>query len=191
MEFPLCYGAIDGKHIKIIGNKHYGSLNFNYKKDHSIVLMALVDHDCCFTSINVGAHGSTSDGGVFKNCSIYHKLESNTLIPDGGIIVGDAAFPLKTYLMKLYPGTNLSLKEKIYNYRLSRARRIVENSFGILVNRFRIFEKAISTKLETVDYILYAACSIHNWLRKKSGSYITTSCVDREDTTNYTLIDGD
>lgn len=119
------------------------------------------------------------------------KLESNTFIAQGGVIVGDAAFSLKQYLMTPYPGKKLNFEEKIYNYRLSRARRIVENAFGILVNRFRIFEKAISTKLGTVDDVIYAACSLHNWLRKKSSSYIIIGNVDREDTSNFTLLDGD
>ncbi|CAF4773929.1 unnamed protein product [Pieris macdunnoughi] len=74
-NFPLCYGALDGKHINITGSKEYGSVNFNYKKDNSIVLMALVDHDYCFTYINVGANGSASDGGILKNCSIYSLIE--------------------------------------------------------------------------------------------------------------------
>ncbi|XP_034837923.1 protein ALP1-like isoform X1 [Maniola jurtina] len=189
-NFPLCYGAIDGKHIKITGSKEYGSVNFNYKKDNSIVLMALVDHDYCFTYINVGANGSASDGGIFKNCSIYNQLETSGFIPEGGVIVADAAFPLKTYMMKPYPGPNLSFEEKIFNYRLSRARRIVENAFGILANRFRVFEKAISTKIDTVDHIVFAACSLHNWLRKKSSAYLTTCSVDRDDIDTHSLIEG-
>lgn len=62
--------------------------------------MALVDHDYCFTYINVGANGSASDGGIFKNCSIFTELENGSFIPENGVIVADAAFPLKTYLMK-------------------------------------------------------------------------------------------
>lgn len=93
----------------------------------------------------------------------------------------DAAFTLKTYLMKPYPGVNPSAEEKVFNYRLSPARRIVETTFGILISRFRIFEKAIPTNLDRVDAIVLAACALHNWLRKKSKSYITSTCVDRED----------
>ena len=103
------------------------------------------------------------------------------MLPESGVIVGDAAFPLKTYLMKPYPGDNLSVDAKIFNYRLSRARRIVENAFGILVSRFRVFEKPIPTKLDTVDAMVCATCALHNWLRKKSKSYITAACIDRED----------
>nr|CAI5817213.1 unnamed protein product [Callosobruchus analis] len=179
-NFPSCYGAIDGKHVNIKAPPKSGSEFYNYKKTNSIVLMAIADHNYCFTYIDVGANGSASDGGVFKNSSIYRRLEDG-LLPMDGIIVGDAAFPLKSYLLKPYPGSQLSTSEKIFNYRLSRARRIVENAFGILVSRFRVFENAIPTSLNTVDAIVCASCALHNWLRKNSYSYITPTCVDRED----------
>ncbi|CAF4947278.1 unnamed protein product [Pieris macdunnoughi] len=179
-NFPSCYGAIDGKHIIIKAPPNSGSEFYNYKKTNSTVLLALVDHDYCFSYIDVGANGNASDGGVFKNSSLYRRLEDG-LLPTNGVIVGDAAFPLKNYLLKPYPGTQLSTAEKVFNYRLSRTRRISENAFGILVSRFRVFEKAIPTHLDTVDAIVCAACALHNWLRKRSSSYITSNCVDRED----------
>lgn len=55
--------------------------------------MAIVDHDYCFRYINVGTNGRNSDGGIFRNCSIYQKLENNNILPDGGFFVGDDAFP--------------------------------------------------------------------------------------------------
>lgn len=103
--------------------------------------------------------------------------------------MADAAFPLKPYLMKPYRITP-TRRDKIFNYRLSRARRIVENAFGILVTRFRVLMNAIDMTPKKVDRITLAACALHNWLRKTSDMCITQRCVDFEDTQQGIVVPG-
>ena len=52
-------------------------------------------------------------------------------------LLGDDILLLKKCLIKPYPGRNFSEEQKIYNYRLSRARRVIENAFIILAARWR------------------------------------------------------
>jgi hypothetical protein len=136
-NFPGCHGAIDGIHVLIQAPSQCGILKLQGT--------ALVYHDYCFQYINTGANGRNSDGGIFRKCLLYQELENN-MLPHGGFLVGDDAFPLKTYLLKPYSHRTLTCEQKIFNYRLSRARRIVENLFGILISQFRIFQKPISTR---------------------------------------------
>ena len=142
-----------------------GSKYYNYKGFNSIVLMAVADYKYCFSYFKVGEKRSESDGRVCQNCSPLVLLE-NGLLPTGSFLVGDDAFPLKPYLMKAYKNYNRPLmqEESIFNYGLSRARRIIENVFGILVSRFRFLDRKMAVKLETVNKPVSAACTLHNWL---------------------------
>ncbi|KAK3884288.1 hypothetical protein Pcinc_011453 [Petrolisthes cinctipes] len=79
--------------------------------------------------------------------------------------VEDDAFALRSWMMKPYPERNLSKPERIYNYRLYRARRVVENDFGMLANRFRVFHSTINLMHDRVEAVVMAACVLHNVLR--------------------------
>ena len=152
MELPTCcIGAIDGKHISIQQPSSTGSEFFNYKHFFSVILLALVDANYRFIYVDIGAAGRAGDSEVFGESTLKKALSSNNLnLPPPksiqGIsqkidynIVGDDAFPMATNLMKPYPYRNLEKGKCIFNYRLSRARRVVENAFGILSNRWRVF----------------------------------------------------
>ncbi|GFX36162.1 protein ALP1-like [Trichonephila clavipes] len=182
-NFPRCCGAIDGKHVLIKRPPGSGSVYYNYKKTYSIILFPMVDADYCFTYVDVGGNGRANDSAVFRNSSLNIAMENKAIgFPEDHVIIGDDAFPLRPDLMKPFSKHGLSDEEKIFNYRTSRARRVSENAFGILAWRFRVFSKAIELKPDTIDRVILAACSLHNWLRKTSpGHYMPQNALDRED----------
>jgi len=99
------------------------------------------------------------------------------------MIVDDDAFPLKPYLMKPYPNRNLGITQRVFNYRLSRVRRIVENVFGILTSRFSVFQKTNALEPDKDEKVVLAACVLHNFLRSKPSSmniYSPPDYIDRE-----------
>ncbi|XP_024876786.1 protein ALP1-like [Temnothorax curvispinosus] len=183
-NFPNCVGAVDGKHIHIQAPPNSGSLYYNYKKTFSIVLMAACDQNYKFTLVDVGAYGSNNnDAGVFSRSEFEKALHNQGLdLPQGVaklpgsetetpcFFVGDDAFQLTRNMMKPYAGRNLSQIQKIFNYRLSRARRTIENAFGILASRWRVFRKPICMNPVTVDKIVMACVCLHNFLKTENDA---------------------
>ncbi|OXA55232.1 protein ALP1-like [Folsomia candida] len=177
-NYPNACGAMDGKHVRIRAPAFSGSNNYNYKNFYSIVLLAIVGPDYQFTAVDIGSSGSQSDGGVFARSPLGASFESGTLglpppkavgeklLPH--VILSDDAFSLKPNLMKPYPGKFLPANQRIFNYRMSRARMTVENSFGILSARWRIFHVPIQADIELVKLIVRAAVILHNFLISKN-----------------------
>lgn len=84
------------------------------------------------------------------------------------VLVGDEAFALTSFMMRPYPrANNLNLQKKVFNYRLSRARRIVECAFGIFTARWRIFRRPLSTNIHNAISIVKATVCLHNFLMQK------------------------
>jgi len=179
-NFPHCCGALDGKHVAIRKPPHSGSVFYNYKGFFSIVLLALVGPDYRFLYINVGSQGSASDAQIYNRSNLKEALITNSIgFPEAEIlpkddqdpmpyfIVADDAFALATYLMKPFSRRGLDLDEMVFNYRLCRARRISENAFGILANRFQVLLTTMAQRPETVKLIVETCCILHNLMRER------------------------
>ena len=121
-NLPHCLGAIDGKHVLIQAPANTGSSLYNYKGTFSSNLMVVSDTQCRFLSVDVGEAGRHSDGGVFSSSEFGHALLNNKLpllqpedLPSISqfpfYFVGDKVFPLKTNLLRPYPGRNLTEKK--------------------------------------------------------------------------------
>nr|CAI5831532.1 unnamed protein product [Callosobruchus analis] len=100
-NFPNCIGALDGKHVRLVKPDHSGSQFYNYKNYCSLVLLGAADANYCFITIDVGAYGKSAD-------------------------VADEAFAMSANVMRPYAKKDLDNKKRIFNYRLSRARRLIE-----------------------------------------------------------------
>ncbi|KAM4019366.1 uncharacterized protein ACNLHF_000069 [Anomaloglossus baeobatrachus] len=183
-QFPNCGGALDGKHVRITQPTNSGSYFYNYKGYFSVIMMALVNANYEFINVDVGMNGRVSDGGVLEHTMFGEHLQNGALhLPPNSettgnlnfVFVGDEAFPLHANLLKPFPQSTLTQERRIFNYRLSRARRVVENAFGIMANRFRVFHTPINLKLQSIDSVVLACCTLHNFLPSGSGWVVSPS----------------
>ncbi|XP_045134782.1 uncharacterized protein LOC123518150 [Portunus trituberculatus] len=189
-NFPNCIGAINGKHVNIRAPPNSGSQFFNYKKIFSVVILALVDANYKFTIIDTGSYGKNSDGAIFNHSLMGKRLMNNSLgVPadqavmnttSPHVIVGDEAFPLKRNLMRPFPRENLNFSKRIFNYRLSRCRRVAENAFSIYTQQWRVFQKPFQCKVELTDKIIKATAVLHNFLRSSINEHTSTSEITPE-----------
>ena len=201
-NMPHVIVAIDGKHVAMECPKNTGSIYHNYKGFFSQVLLAVCDAKCKFTFIDVGQYGSKNDSAVLKNSELGKRFESHSLnIPseetvdeqyftDGEsfvfpyYMVGNDIFQLKDYLMRPYPGTKsgkLPIDQAVFNYRLSSARLVIENCFGVLVSRWRVFRKPIRAETENVTGYILPGIVLHNYLQQtENTTYCPRGFVDSE-----------
>lgn len=153
----------------------------------------MADANYRFIYVNIGAKGSASDGGIFNACSLSNALLNNSLnIPNNRALAGrtapvpycivaDDAFTTSQRVMKPVPGQNLSRIDRVYNYRLSRARRVIENSFGIASARWRVLRKKFEQKPKIIEVIVSAVCVLHNYcMRHQADLYAPPFLLDRE-----------
>lgn len=135
-----------------------------------MLLFAVAHADYRFTLVYVGSQGRLSDGTFFKGSAIKSAFEDGTLgLPSEAsrwppCLLGDAAFPLNTYLMRPNPGRCLNDVKKMFNCRLSRARCCVENAFGIPVFRWRSFLGTVSGYIALLTDMIKAAVILHSFL---------------------------
>lgn len=151
--------------------------------------MALVSADYKFIAVDIGSYGKNSDGGIFSRSALGRGLENYSLnVPEARIlpgmqepvpyvIVGDEVFPLKPYLLRPYPASTLHQdhndRKKVFNYRLSRARRVSENAFGILSQKFGIYQRWLRLKPENVKIVVLTTCCLHNFCKSETFNIST------------------
>ena len=199
-QFHNTVGALDGKHVAIRRPAGGGSMFYNYKKFHSIVLLGLADANYEIFWLDIGANGACSDAQIWNSSNLKGAILDDTAgLPEPQclpgddkefphFIIADDAFALQDWMMKPFGLRRLTTEERIFNYRLSRARRVVENAFGIMCARYRCMLGTMLQHHETVTTIVTAVVCLHNISRKRYPvSHVRL--MDREDR-HHNLIPG-
>ena len=181
-NFPHCLGAVDGKRVRVIKPEHSGSMFYNYKDFILVVLMAVADSNYHFVYVDIGSYGEDCDSTVFKRATLWTSVQTNKLeLPSGRplsgtegqnvphFFVGDEGFALNRNILPSFGGSDLSVKRRVYNYRLCRTRRYVECAVGILSNKWRIFQRPLNVSPDFVVGIVKACVVPHSFVRERDG----------------------
>eukprot|EP00057_Strongylocentrotus_purpuratus_P028550 XP_011683024.1 PREDICTED: putative nuclease HARBI1 [Strongylocentrotus purpuratus] len=196
-NFPHVCGAVDGKHVATRKPAHSGSTYYTYKGYYSIVILVLADGEYKALWADVGSQGSDSDCGIFNRSGLLRSLITGTIgfpppepLPNddrdsGFFLLGDNAFPLREFMLKPFSKRYLNREEMVCNYRLSRARRVVENLFGIMAKRFRCLLTTLDVEPERAMTISNACITLHNLLRARYG--LAPREADEEDDQNQLM----
>ena len=117
----------------------------NFKNFYSIILLGLVDPKYCFIWASVGVPGNTHGSTLLQSTSLWEKIAAGSILPQSvleiegqaipPLILGDGAFPMRTWIIKPYGDAILSEQKRYLNYRLSRARMVTEGTFRKLKRR--------------------------------------------------------
>lgn len=107
--------------------------------------------------------------------------------------IADGAFPFTNRIMKPYcPRSRLTtIEERTFNYRLSRARRCIENSFGILSTKWLCLSRTIFCGPDRAQQIVGAFTILHNYLLINNKNYYCPTKYADSYNQNGELIEGE
>ncbi|CAI5948327.1 unnamed protein product [Closterium sp. NIES-64] len=172
---PNVIGAIDGTHIELRGMEAHRGDYYNRKQVYSVQLQMTCDSKGVIWDYNLGNPGSMHDQGVFSTSDLHGRLESGEITPYQ--LVGDAAYPLKPYMLTPLhaPRRRLMKKwERTYNYVQSATRMVVERTIGALKGRWPLFARRNESKLWRVCAGTACIIILHNMLQVVSTPRMKT-----------------
>ncbi|XP_065054392.1 uncharacterized protein LOC135683144 [Rhopilema esculentum] len=182
-QFLFSWCAVDGCHIPIKcppGGQESSKEYHNFKNFYSIVLMSMVDARYRFIWGSCGFPGNSHDSIILQSTSLWSSIKEGKVLQNFAqceedvhippIILGDSAFPFGTFLMKPYTNAVLSKEQRYFNYRLSRARMVVEGAYGQLKGRWRLLLKKSEGNLYQTKMATLSCMVLHNLCIEKNDT---------------------
>jgi hypothetical protein len=166
-----CVGAIDGYFVKTdqpcgiadpvaYYSSHYESFGMN--------VQAVCNSRLEFIYFSVAAPGRCNDIIASQRCVDLQRRIDNL---GNCFLVGDNAYDLRDQLLIPFSGSQKNHPTRqIYNYFLSQLRVRIEQAFGLLTTKFRIFRKSFQFHMATVSKVICACFILHNYIIKQQGT---------------------
>ena len=187
-DFPFCGGCLDGMMVwyekpsaAMCKEAQCGTMKFmcGRKKKYGVNLQGICDAEGRFLDVSIGHPASTSDYLAFSTSKIFYKLEQEGFLAEGICIFGDLAYVNTNYMATPYKSVRSGTKDD-YNFFHSQLRIRIECAFGMLVNRWGLLRRALSSQMSFNRSLLLVMtlCRLHNFciserLRHKERSQMT------------------
>uniref|UniRef100_A0A3Q3FGZ5 DDE Tnp4 domain-containing protein n=1 Tax=Labrus bergylta TaxID=56723 RepID=A0A3Q3FGZ5_9LABR len=161
--FARVAGSIDGCHVRVVAPAAHEQAYLNRRLFHSIQFQAICDHRGKFLDVFVGYPGSVHDARVLRHSDVYvHQLYP----PQAWFLIEDGGYPCiqdPITLITPYQEPVQSPVHRRFNGKLSRARLVVEQAFGIMKTRWRtIFLKAMEVRIPFAVEVITCCAVLHN-----------------------------
>ncbi|CAI2355069.1 unnamed protein product [Caenorhabditis sp. 36 PRJEB53466] len=168
-----CYGVLDGKHWETEHPPNSGSLSFNYKAYCSFNSLFVCSADCRILYVQISECGGNSDAQLFREGPLGELLERAAYagglrtLPGSSIvmppfILADNGFGLSKHVMQPYRDHNRTTENMDFNDKICGTRVKIENLFGILTTKFRVFRRALNLCPTSSQGLILSLSVIHN-----------------------------
>ena len=173
-QFPCCWTALDGCHnrMKCLPGGFQSCKEYhNFKNFYSMVLMAVVDSHYRFVWGSCGFPGNSHDAVIFRSTGLWTRIQEGLIpvirktvgdVTVPPLVVGDSAFPLRTWLIKPYTNAFLTPKQGYFNYCLRRARMVTAGAYGQLKGRWRVLLRKGESSQDNISITTLACMVRHN-----------------------------
>lgn len=179
--FKHAVGAIDGTHLPIHKPDISSDPNHKYvnrKGWPSLNCLAIVDRNSMFLYFNARWPGSVGDSRILTNS----RLSSGRFLPPQCFLLGDAGFPLESWLLTPYRETpGMTPAQRNFNKFFSSSRIIVEQSFGELKARWRILLHEIYASPTEAAGMASACVILHNICRYHDDRFLDSWAICEEE----------
>ena len=121
-----------------------------------------MDQHLLITDVNIGWPGCTHDARVLRISALYREAQAGRF-DQGKFIIGDAAYPLSTWLVTAFRDNgHLTAQQRQFNRVVCSIRQAVERAIGHIKGRFRKLKEVHLYNIQVICQVIFAGCILHN-----------------------------
>jgi hypothetical protein len=140
---------------------------FNRKEFYSLCVQAAVSADYRVLFVSAMHAGSTHDSTAYQSTSLHRLLQISECeggLSDWACVAADDAYGNRGRILTPYGGRGFTRTEDTFYFFLSSCRITVEQTFGIIINRFGVLWTALRCSVMKSTLTIIVCCKLHNFI---------------------------